>query len=349
MRNELKSSEVKETRDANKGYEDRLAKMISGGIYNAISCVENESLRTQLRYCMEPPGHLYRSKMALMITDALNGNPKSAIPFGLSLEFIQTFSLIHDDIMDRSDLRRGKPTAYKEYGLNSAILLGDAFFAMAFEAVDRLETPDGRKEKLADLLARSTFQLADGQMMDIGLEGSTTLPSVGDYMKMIGLKTASLFSVAAEGAGVIAGVSPSTRKDLREFGRLIGLSYQIKDDIEDLRDGIRNEVGRNVLVIDAFVLLDDKKSFRLMEVLRRGEKSSKAEIDEVYDFIIDSGAPEKAERRIVKCTERAKDIALSLPCKAGRQRLVTFIDKVFPFQAKDDEDESEEYGVLDEI
>jgi len=334
-------------KDANREFEDCLAKMLSGEIYNAISCVENESLRTQLRYCMEPPGHLYRSKLALMITDALNGNPQSAVPFGLSLEFIQTFSLIHDDIMDRSALRRGKPTAYKEYGLNSAILLGDAFFAMAFEAIGRLETLDGRKGKLAGLLARSTFQLADGQMMDLKLEDLTTLPSVGDYMKMVERKTASLFAVAAEGAGVITGASPSTRKNLREFGRLIGLSYQIKDDIEDLRDNLRNEVGRNILVIDAFVLLDDKKSFRLMEVLRRGEKSSQAEIDEVYDFIMGSGAPEKAERRIVKCIERAKEIVSGLPCEEGRQRLVALIDKVFPYRT--DVDEDEEYGELDEF
>jgi geranylgeranyl diphosphate synthase type I len=287
--------------------------------------------------------------MALMITDALNGNPKSAIPFGLSLEFIQTFSLIHDDIMDRSDMRRGKQTAYKKFGLDAAILLGDAFFAMAFEAVGRLETSDGRKGKVANLLARSTSQLADGQMIDLELKGSATLPSVGDYMKLIERKTASLFSVAAEGAGVVAGVSPSMRKDLREFGGLIGLAYQIMDDIEDLKDDIQDKFGGNLLVIDAFVLLDDKKSFRLMEVLRRGEKSSKAEIDEVYDFIMGSGAPEKAEKRIIKCTERAKDIASSLPSKAGNRRLVTFIDEVFPYRNQGVEDEDEEFGELDEF
>ena len=159
--------------------------------------------------------------------------PVDVLAAAVSVEIIQSFTLIHDDIMDDDDLRRGVPAVHREYDLETAILAGDTLYSKAFEIM--LETgagPDRTVEALS-VLSRTCTEICEGQSLDVGFEDRTDV-TVEEYLEMIELKTAVLYGAAASLPGVLLGAAPETTEALYGFGLDVGRGFQIYDDVLDL-------------------------------------------------------------------------------------------------------------------
>ncbi len=189
-------------------------------------------LLSAMRYTLFNAGKRLRPTILLETCRALGGELRQALPAACAVEYVHTYSLIHDDLpaMDDDDVRRGKPSSHRRFGEAAAILAGDALQAAAFEAIAR--TPDAR---LAPALALSLARAAGAAGMVGGQELDLSPRARLDRIHR--MKTAALFSSAAE-MGAIAARSPRAA-DLARFGRQLGLAFQIVDDILD-----RTERGR---------------------------------------------------------------------------------------------------------
>jgi len=329
MRNELKSGNMD------------LRQLIEKEIGKTISTIENEVLKSQFDYCLQPPGRLFRSRLSLLVAEALGGNLSVALPFGVALELVQTFTLVHDDIMDSSKLRRGKQSVWAEYGTPSAILLGDALFAKAFEKIGSMDVCGEQKAALVDLLSQSVFRVAEGQQMDMEFE---ELPEVEEiqYVRMIERKTAALFVAATEGGAIVACAKGSLRNDMRQFGRSIGMAFQILDDLGDLIPDAaikgktaRGDVRRGkktLILIDAFASLDESKTNRLTEIISHGENAKEEELDEAVNLLQESGAIDRAREKLAIFVDEIKLGIERLPNTDAKNQLMQLINEIFPIK-----------------
>lgn len=179
-------------------------------------------------------GKQLRPLLALLSAAAMEGDPALALPLGSAIELIHTFSLIHDDVMDNSDTRRGRPSVWKVWGVNQAINAGDGAYGLSFQLLADANYPadlDLRRVLQAEaMLGRACVDTVHGQMMDIDFE-AREIVSVAEYTQMTGLKTGPLIGLALAGGALLADADQETVDALDETGRLLGVAFQIQDDI----------------------------------------------------------------------------------------------------------------------
>ena len=169
-----------------------------------------------------------RSTLAVLSAEAVGAAPEAAIPGGVAVELIHNYSLIHDDIVDDDAERRHRPTVWKVYGTDHAIIVGDAVMALAFEVLLDVATP-ARAAAAADL-ARATAAMIAGQSLDMSLDGRANV-SVADCWEMISLKTGALLAHASVVGAILAGAPEPTVAALRRFGDELGRGFQAIDDL----------------------------------------------------------------------------------------------------------------------
>lgn len=185
------------------------------------------SLYAPIAYAMEAGGKRLRPALALMAADALGCDPAKALPAALALELFHNFTLLHDDVMDKSDMRRNRPTVVKKFGENAAILSGDTMLGLAEQ---QLLAYDG--DCLRRLLAAfnsMSIEVYEGQALDMDFETRSEV-SLAEYMEMIRLKTGALLGASAEMGGIIAGADEKVCKALHAYGENLGIAFQIEDD-----------------------------------------------------------------------------------------------------------------------
>ncbi len=178
-------------------------------------------------------GKRIRPMLTLLCCEAGGGAAADALPAAGAIELLHNFSLIHDDIEDRDELRRGRPTLWKIWGQAKAINAGDALFALAHIALeDALEhgAPAERVLHALRVFDMTCLALTSGQHMDIEFEQRTDV-SAADYLAMIEGKTAALTRAACEIGAIMAGASAETISHLAEFGRWLGIAFQLEDDV----------------------------------------------------------------------------------------------------------------------
>jgi len=195
-----------------------------------------QRLGEAVRYSLEAGGKRVRPVLCMLACESVGGSPAQALPGALALEYVHTYSLIHDDLpaMDDDDLRRGRPTSHKVFGEGHAILAGDALLTEAFGVLATADLdPTRRAEALALLAEGAGWRgMAGGQALD--LEGETLTTYDLDHLRLIHrLKTGALLRASLEIGGVLGGAHPVEQSALRAFGEAIGLAFQIQDDILD--------------------------------------------------------------------------------------------------------------------
>ncbi len=185
-------------------------------------------------------GKRTRPLITLLCAQAAGGHWRTALPLAVAVELVHNFSLIHDDIQDGSELRRGRPTLWAVWGKPQAINAGDALFAHAHLAMQSAIalTPETRLEALS-VLDQACLALTSGQHSDIAFEISDRVDEEA-YKEMVAGKTAALIAAAAELGALAAGASAARRENYRAFGHALGFAYQVRDDIL----GIWGESGR---------------------------------------------------------------------------------------------------------
>lgn len=187
----------------------------------------------QLHVANEDPGKLLRPQLALLACRATGGDPKQALPLAAGIQLIHDFSLIHDDIEDNSDMRRGRPTVWKLWGLAQGVNTGDGMFIVAHLALHRMTDAGVPAEVALEVLRRfdqTILTICEGQFLDLNFEGNLAI-SEADYLAMIGRKTAALVAAAAGLGAIVGGGDAGTARALFDFGQHMGLAFQIQDDV----------------------------------------------------------------------------------------------------------------------
>ncbi len=195
-----------------------------------------ESLYAPVRYTMSLGGKRLRPQLVLIGCGLAGGNPEKALHASMSVELLHNFTLIHDDIMDKADSRRGKPTVHTKWDEATAILSGDVMFNMAFQQLEFYADPDsGSPELFAKLhrkFSEATRIICEGQAMDMDFETSLNVP-LDRYIEMIACKTAALLEASLVMGGHVAGADDESIEKLATIGREAGIAFQIQDDLLD--------------------------------------------------------------------------------------------------------------------
>lgn len=208
---------------------------LSGGI---------QKLKESMSYSLSRGGKRFRPVLSLLIAESFAVHPQRVLPWGMAVEMIHTYSLIHDDLpcMDNDDFRRGEPTNHKVFGETTALLAGDTLLTESFGLLAHSYQEDPRVGlQLVALLsdAAGLFGMVGGQAMDLAFQKEKA--QLEELKLMQDMKTGALIRVSAEGAALICGL-PSEKVQLcRQFGEKLGLAFQLKDDLLDAVE--KSELG----------------------------------------------------------------------------------------------------------
>lgn len=191
-------------------------------------------LRQAAAHLLLAGGKRIRPALLLLSADAITGGSSERVfPAAFALELLHTYTLIHDDIMDNDDLRRGTPTVHTVFGMNQAILAGDILYGDAFSYICRADATDTAKTAAVQMLSHTAHVLCEGQSLDILFETRDDI-SINEYLKMIRSKTGSLLAASAGIGGILAGGTSQEIAALYTLGYNAGCAFQIRDDILDL-------------------------------------------------------------------------------------------------------------------
>ncbi|MBN1678243.1 MAG: polyprenyl synthetase family protein [Candidatus Thermoplasmatota archaeon] len=312
---------------------DRVKK-IDDYLMRSLGIIENKTLKTAMAHYPAAGGKRLRPLLATMASEAVGGKYDAAIPFGVALEIVHNFTLVHDDVMDEDDTRRGIKTVHSTFGIPEAILAGDALFARAFEVVLDSEVDDTDLVRLVDILARSVRLLAEGQQLDMDFERAKRI-SPSDYMKMVEYKTAVLYSAAARGGAIVGGGTDVQEEALAEYGRLIGLGFQIWDDVLDLRSDketfgkpVLNDIRngkKTLIVVQALEDLKGPERAEFLSVL--GKKgATPGELMKARDILESVGAVDHVTKVADELVKEAKKALKVVKNPANKKALSEFAD-----------------------
>lgn len=193
---------------------------------------EPPGLYAPIRYILEDGGKRIRPLLCLLSADLCGGRVREALPAAVAVEVFHNFTLLHDDIMDRAPMRRGRPTVHLKWSENSAILSGDAMLILAYQILAS-GNYGGLLPELLAVFNRAAMEVCQGQQYDMEFEVSDRPVSREEYIGMIRLKTSVLLAAALEMGAIVGGASPAERRALYDFGVNLGLAFQIQDDLLD--------------------------------------------------------------------------------------------------------------------
>lgn len=182
-------------------------------------------------YALSLGGKRVRPALCLMACNIFDETIEAAISPALGIEVFHNFTLLHDDIMDRADIRRGKPTVHIKWDENTAILSGDAMQIFAYQLMTKC--PTQHLQQVLDLFSTTAIEICEGQQYDVEFENRTDV-SADEYLEMIRLKTAVLLACALKTGAIIGGANAKDANLLYDFGINIGLAFQLKDDLLDV-------------------------------------------------------------------------------------------------------------------
>jgi len=242
---------------------------------NAISLPQEPAdLYEPMRYFLDLGGKRMRPLLVLMANRLFGGKDATAMGSALAVEVFHNFTLVHDDIMDDAPLRRGKETVHEKWGLNVAILSGDALLVKAYEQL--ATAPADKLPRLMSIFNRTALEVCEGQQYDMDFEQRDTI-SEDEYINMIRLKTAVLLGGALEMGAVLAGASQEDIERIYRFGVLTGIAFQLQDDILDVYAD-QADFGKQV----AGDILAYKKTILLVKAQSNADAAAREKLDEAY-------------------------------------------------------------------
>ena len=209
-------------------------------------------LHDACRHLVRAGGKRLRPGLLLLVAEAVDpdGDDRGHLPAAAAVELVHTLSLIHDDIIDDDDRRRGVPSVHAAWDRPTGIVAGDLLYARAFDLVTRVEAPDGARLEAARRLAEACRTLSEGQALDMTLQGRGEPPAEEEYLRIVEEKTGSLFAAAAEIGALLAGGDDLQREAADAYGRALGVAFQLHDDVLDVvgtADVIGKPVGSDLL------------------------------------------------------------------------------------------------------
>ena len=248
---------------------------------------EPKELYSPIEYMLSIGGKRIRPRLSLMAYNLFSDKiEKHILNPAMALEIFHGFTLIHDDIMDKADIRRGQATVHKKWNDNIAILSGDVMSIKSYQYI--ASAPSSKLPQVLELFSKTAAQVCEGQQIDMNYEDLAFI-TINDYLEMIGLKTAVLIACSAKMGALIAGANSKLADSLYNYGYQLGMAFQIQDDYLDVY-GVSSIFGKKI----GGDIVNNKKSWLLVECFRScTEKSDK----ELLDKIMKMGE-DRAEEKI---------------------------------------------------
>lgn len=210
---------------------DKLLKLVNQALETGRFNDTPVELYDPIVYTMGLGGKRIRPVMVLLACDLFGGELAKAMPAAVGIEIFHNFTLLHDDIMDKAPIRRGKETVYQKWNTNVAILSGDTMFAKAYEYFLELDSP--RLKEVLSVFTQAAIDVCEGQQWDMNFESQEKV-SLDDYLSMIRLKTAALTGASLKIGAVLAGADAADATHLEAFGQNLGIAFQLQDDLLDV-------------------------------------------------------------------------------------------------------------------
>lgn len=235
---------------------------------------EPKELYQPLGYMLSLGGKRLRPLLVMLGNSLFNGKPEWALKPAVAVEVFHNFTLIHDDIMDKAPLRRGNPTVHEKWNNDIAILSGDAMMVYAYELL--IQTQLEFLPHLIPLFNRTALEVCEGQQEDMNFETRDDV-SIPEYMEMIGKKTAVLLGCALEMGAITAGALETDRKNTYDFGKNIGISFQLRDDLLDAyaKEDFGKQVGGDIIA--------NKKTYLLLKAFELADADDKAKLQQLLN------------------------------------------------------------------
>ncbi len=283
-----------------------------------------EGLYEPISYVLSMGGKRLRPTLLLLSYSLFKNDIDTALPLAIGLETYHNHTLLHDDLMDNADVRRGKPTVHKKWDANTAVLSGDAMLIIAFRHF--IEARCEGKDQILKLFANTALEICEGQQYDVNFERRTDVTE-SEYMEMIRLKTSVLLACAAKAGALAAGASPEDADTLYRFAEKMGLAFQVQDDWLDVYGDPKvfgKKIGGDILcgkktylLINALNCADAADKQRLLALLADSEMPAGekiAAVTHIYDALGISQLTLQTIDNLYKEALAALD-ALSLPAE----------------------------------
>jgi geranylgeranyl diphosphate synthase type II len=301
---------------------------------------EPRGLYAPVRYAFAAPGKQIRPLLSLLGAGMVHGDHQPAYPIAQAVEVLHTFTLVHDDIMDQAEKRRGQPSVYFKWDESTAILAGDVIFARSMQCV----LPYGSSEyseinkqdfqRIQSILLQGITEICEGQAMDMAFAEEDTVP-LASYLDMINKKTAALLAISLELGGLSVGAAPQQAEALAQIGREAGLAFQIQDDLLDIqadsktsgkmRGGDLKEGKMSYLNIEALKRAESKDKEWLQSALGN-RNMSESDIQQAYELFESLGVVSDAECYIKKHYQQAMQALDTFENNAYKQALKQLLD-----------------------
>lgn len=232
---------------------------------------EPYGLYEPIAYTLASGGKRLRPRLVLLAAEIFGGKETDVLPAALAIEVFHNFTLLHDDVMDKADIRRGRPTVHVRWNDNTAILSGDQMVIEAYKLLSNV--PADRLPQTLRLFNKMATEICEGQQYDMEFETREQV-SIEEYMHMIRLKTSVLLATALQIGAYIAGATEAQQQALYEYGINIGLAFQIQDDILDVY-GDPKTFGKAI----GGDICCNKKTYMLLTALQRADDATRAELE----------------------------------------------------------------------
>jgi len=286
----------------------RRAAMVSEAIEEYLPIAHPKGLYEASRHLVDAGGKRLRPCMLLMATEAVGGDPQIAVPAAVSIELVHNFTLIHDDIMDNAETRRGRPAVHVEWDESGAILAGDTLYSKAFEIIASTKADPANLVAAMDMLAKTCAAICEGQWLDLEFEMRDKV-SEYEYLEMVEKKTGVLYAAAAWMGAKLVGAPDDQLEALEQFGRVVGMGFQIQDDVLDLTAPM--EVLGKPRGGD---LAEGKKTLIMIHAMSHGveldifgkKNAAQNEIEAALETLKESGSIDYARAKATSLVEQGK-------------------------------------------
>ena len=314
-----------------------LDKYVENGLAALNLRIEPKELYEPIEYMISIGGKRLRPELCLLTYNLFSDKIEKPVLYpALALEIFHGFTLIHDDIMDQAELRRGQQTVYRKWNDNIAILSGDVMSIMAYQLL--ANCPGDVLPQVLALFSKTAAQVCEGQQYDMNFEDIPYI-TMEDYISMISLKTAVLIACSAKMGALIAGADEKVSQALYDFAFNLGIAFQIQDDLFDTF-GQGNVFGKKIggdilnnkktwLLVESFKVADNAQKQQLNAIMALTEEQGEEKIARMQQMYTTLGIKEAANKAIMGYFNKAVEIIGKIDfTTAQKEQLMLFADKL---------------------
>ncbi len=294
-----------------------------------LSVKEPKNLYEPIKYILDLGGKRLRPTLTLLTTQIFGADHKKSLNAALAVELFHNFSLIHDDIMDDAPLRRGNQTVHEKWDVNTGILSGDAMLILAYRLFENYDP--NTFQKLAKLFSKTALEVCEGQQYDIDFETRDDV-TLQEYLKMVEYKTAVLIAAAMKMGAIVAGASKTDQDKIYEFGKNLGIAFQLQDDYLDAfgnPETFGKQVGGDIienkktfLYLRAMAFCDADEMMQLEHLYSIYPEDDEEKVNTVKQIFLSTGSAEATKMEIEIYTIKAFSVLSTLDITEDKKAIL---------------------------